>query len=125
MGVSLTLYAYPKSSWPRTKIVYHPRSDNKRIEMPRWYPFFDQIQKVAKRIPKKVLFGDKEEPSTHDPYGTPLTYAKAGAIVKAFRDAPQSFYLEVAQVNLGEELKTLVKQIARLKKSTPLILYYH
>lgn len=128
MGVDLDLIPYERSKWPRKGMV--PHFEDNKIDFPRWYAIYDYINAAKpKPIPDRVFVvtreqyaSDQDSPicSRQSPIGGRLTYLPAGKLKRAILSATP-----IAKEFPGDWKEYVVqalKQLSKLKPSTPVIL---
>ena len=127
MGVDLVLYPYHTSKWPEKGPLAH--MPDRAIYFPRWSAIYEFIDAAKpKPIPRRAFIveeyagEDAEVPVCHQEAGMGgwLSYLQAGKLRKSIASA--SRIAEAYPSDWKKLVMPVLKKLARLKPSTPVIL---
>lgn len=134
MSVNLSLYPYP-GKWPKKAKTFKPKRE---FEFRNFYDFYDDLSKLPKKgIPDSLRVVDAYGPLTDSGNNyrgeeDQVNYYKAGDVAKIFKFHMKLWDRQLKKrKDVSSEEKTyyrdymkMLKQISRLKPSTPLIVSY-
>lgn len=144
MGVYYELYPYHRAKWPAHGPVIHTAKG--MIDVVKWFPnslMWDLTEVrgfrdpgILKPIPERVaLFlryppdealqsGATEELTQDSPIGDRIKYIQAGKLAQAMRAEIDSYSMNTAEdEDFYRWMQDKLRKVARLKKTTPILVY--